>query len=79
MITQTNVKAYVHRLAAEHGVTYIKTNLDHWAENVTRLSGDDVVFDETEELIVALARKGIISNEDVVPLHVSYLREKLQK
>lgn len=71
-----DVGAYIVSLAKLHGVPYIKTAYDDLADMITKLSDDDVELDETELLLIALERAGIIASEDVIPLHISYLREK---
>lgn len=68
---------YIRRLAASHEVTYEETDCDVWASALTRLSDDQVEMDDVELLIIALERAGVLASRDVVPLHVSYLREKL--
>jgi hypothetical protein len=73
----TDVGGYITGLAKLHGVSYVKTSYDELAEVITRLSDDDVVMDETELLLIALERAGVIPSEAVVPLHINYLREKL--
>lgn len=73
----TNVGGYISSLATLHGVSYVKTRYDCLAELITQLSDDDVEMDEKELLLIALERAGIIQSEDVVPLHINYLREKL--
>jgi len=74
-----SVKKYVNNLATRHGITYVKTDIDVWADAVTRVSDDEVKLDPTELLIIALVRAGVIQQGQVVPLHVRYLREKLGK
>lgn len=44
----------------------------------TRLSGDDVVTDELEDLLVALKREGVISGAEMVDLLSQSLAEKHQ-
>ena len=73
----TDVGGYITGLAKLHAVSYVKTSYDELAEVITRLSDDDVVMDETELLLIALERAGVIPSEAVVPLHINYLREKL--
>ena len=66
----------VANLALQHGVTYVKTRGDEFAEAVTRLSGDDVNTDATENLLVALVRRGIIDDHGLVSLLGQHLEEK---
>lgn len=75
-IPRSNTQEFVEKLAREHGTSYVKTPCDAWADTVTRLSGDEVELDQTELLIIQLARDGLIAASDVVSLHVRYLRER---
>lgn len=52
---------YVSFLAKQKGVTYKPTFYDHWANAVTRLAGDEVTSDATDDLRVALTRADAIS------------------
>jgi len=75
-VPKRGVGEHIRRLAAQHNVAYAKTAGDELACAITRLSGDDVEMDEVELLLIALERAGVVSSEEVLPLHVSYLREK---
>ncbi|MFA5170262.1 MAG: hypothetical protein WC426_01755 [Sulfuriferula sp.] len=75
-IPTSGLKEYVINLAKKYNIAYMKTYSDEWSDAVTRLSDDDVVMDDVELLLLALERAGVIARADVVPLHVSYLREK---
>ena len=66
----------IEKLALQHGVTYVRTRGDEFAEAVTRLSEDDVSTDATEELLIALRRRNIIDNEVLVTLLGEHLHEK---
>ena len=56
-----SVRARVEKLAHDHDVHYVKTDLDALAEVVTKLADDEIVkFDETEKLILSLGRTGVI-------------------
>jgi hypothetical protein len=65
--------AIIRSLADRHKVAYTPTATDAWAQHVTRLAGDDVEFDETELLLIALQRAGHISRTDAVLLQADYL------
>lgn len=67
---------FIDSLARTHGVQYAQTPTDVLANTITRLVDDEVVFDKVERQLLALERAGVINSEDVVPLHISYLREK---
>ena len=66
----------VRDLATENGVRYRRSGLDDWAEGVSRLAGDDVSLDRTEELIVALRQAGVITGAERTALHAQYLLER---
>lgn len=76
VIPTTNLRAYITELARQHNVRYALTSDDAMANVITHLADDDVVMDDVEELILALERAGVIEKDDVVPMHVNYLREK---
>lgn len=74
----TDVGNYVRWLAGVHGVRYVPTVADHWAETVTRLAGDEVRSGPVQDLLVALKRAGKLTKEDMARLLVTYLRERKQ-
>jgi len=78
-IPTVGLRDYIVELAKNHSITYKKTSQDDLAEMITSLSGDAVELDEVELLLIALERAGIIESKYVVPLHVNYLREKLNE
>lgn len=65
----------IRRLAAANNIAVVVTSNDVFAHHVTRLSGDDVNFDDIENTIVALQRAGILSRVQAVRLQARYLRE----
>ena len=67
--------AAVLALAKQHGVAYIQTAQDEWAQDVTRLADDDVVLDEIELLLIELQRAGHLSRPEALKLQLNYLRE----
>ena len=75
-LPSSNIKSYVANLARHHDVTYDKTSSDVLAEVITRLSDDEIVTDETEDLIVALARANVIDSQDMGDLLGLYYDEK---
>lgn len=77
MIPTSGLADYITGLARKHGVTYERTSIDALAEVITRLADDNVEIDPVVLLLLALQRAGVIPSEDVVPIHVNYLREKL--
>lgn len=74
----TGVARFVQDLARSYKVVYTVQPMDQWAETVTRLAGDDVRADDTENLLIALKRAGKISTKDVATLTINYLRERKQ-
>ncbi len=77
-IPTVGVDNYVQRLARKHKIKYVFSYMDQWAETVTRLAGDSVRQDRTEDLLIALKRAGKITQQDVARLTVNYLRERKQ-
>jgi hypothetical protein len=78
MFPTTDVGNYVRWLAGFHGVRYVPTAADQWAETVTRLAGDDVRSGPVQDLLVALKRAGKLTKDDMASLLVNYLRERKQ-
>jgi|HubBroStandDraft_1064217.scaffolds.fasta_scaffold1272124_2 hypothetical protein len=72
---QPDTKAAIRALAERHRVTYKPASTDGLAHHITRLAGDDVVFDETEQLLIALQRAGVLSRTEAVLLQADYLRQ----
>jgi hypothetical protein len=64
-------------MADRLGVAYERTSADVLAHHITRLSGDDVILDETELLLVALQRAGHLSRREAVLMQADYLRQVL--
>jgi hypothetical protein len=71
----TPTALYVHELAQRLGVTYTPTYADHWAKSATKLEGDDVPGDATDDLLVALVRAGQMSNAEMIELVMAHHRE----
>lgn len=78
-IPTVDVARFVQELARRYKVAYIPNAMDQWAETVTRLAGDDVRADSTEDLLIALKRAGKISTTDVAALTINHLRERKQR
>ena len=70
---KTAVAEDIRQLARQHGVTYEASALDAWADQVTRLAGDDVELDDVENLLVALVRAKAITSKESTILHAAYL------
>lgn len=75
-IPATGPSKYVDDLARQHNVHYIRTGADALADVITRLADDDVVTDDTENLIVALKRAHVIDVNTMVALLGAYLDER---
>ena len=72
----TSVASEVRKLAKTHNVTAERDSISRLAQTFTRLSGDDVVLDSIEQLLVNLRRKGVMSTSEILALQVRYLSEK---
>jgi hypothetical protein len=72
---QAATAAAIRQMAEEHHVSYVLTPSDALAINISRHSGDDVVPDDVELLLIALQRAGHLSTREVMRLQASYLRE----
>lgn len=77
MIPKSGLAEYITGLAHQHGVRYERTPGDAMADVLTSLADDAVKMDAVALLLIALERAGVVPSEEVVPLHVNYLREKL--
>ena len=74
----SDAAAAIRALAERHNVQYAPTATDAWAGHLTRLAGDEIEFDETELLLIALQRAGHISRTDAVLLQADYLAQARQ-
>jgi D-aminopeptidase len=55
----TYTASVIRRMAARNNVTASENDL--FAHHVTRLSGDDVLLDDVEQMVIALQRAGVLS------------------
>ena len=46
------------------------------ADVITALADDELKMDGVILLLLALERAGVVPSEEVVPIHINYLREK---
>lgn len=76
VIPTKGVARLVCELARKHGVGYIPTPMDQWAQTVTRLGGDEICSGPVQDLLVALKRAGKLSTDEMTALLVNYLREQ---
>ncbi|MCU1739118.1 MULTISPECIES: hypothetical protein [Pseudomonas] len=72
----TSAASEVRKLARAHKVTAKRDGISWMASTITRLSGDTVVLDSIEQLLVNLKRKGVMSTSEILALQVRYLQEK---
>ncbi|WP_273674089.1 DUF6088 family protein [Janthinobacterium fluminis] len=70
----TPTARYVASLAKRLGISYTPTYSDRWAIAVTRLAGDEVSSDTTDDLLVALTRAGKLSPTDMAKLVMEHHR-----
>ena len=75
-MTMKTAETIIRELAARYGVAVQRTALDDWADDATRLSGDDGVVDEVGELVVALRRAQAVDGIELTRLHSRYLDER---
>ena len=73
--SQGATAAHIRNLAQKYHVAYVQTQSDALAQQITRLSGDDVELDEVERMLIALQRTGHLSRAEMVQLQANYLRE----
>ena len=74
-VTSGPTETYIRKLASRHQVVFIPTELDAFAQDVTRLAADDVRLDEVECLLLGLQRAGHLSRPELIRLQAKYLRE----
>ncbi len=75
-IPTTGLSEYISVLAQRSGVRYVPTPTDNLANIITKLSGDEILVDEIEDLLVALKRAKVIDGLTMVHLLGNYLEEK---
>ncbi|MGY2292318.1 hypothetical protein ACW9H6_21170 [Pseudomonas sp. SDO528_S397] len=76
IIPTSGLRRYVLDLAESYQVAYVRTYADEWAQNVSRLAGDDVHTDAIENLVIALKKEKKVTGLEAVHLLTNYLREK---
>lgn len=74
-LATTATARHVLKLARSAGVTFSPTWADQWAVAVTRLAGDEVKSDATDDLLVALTRAGQLSPQDMVRLVMAHHKD----
>lgn len=72
-----SVPEIVAAVAREHSVVYKRTMVDDIADKMSELSGDDVPKpDETRNLLLRLAQRGLITRGVMGTIHAEYLRAR---
>jgi hypothetical protein len=70
------LSSFIVGLARQHGIPCARTGSDALADVITRLADDEIVTDETEDLLVALRRANVIDGPMMVLLLGRYLDEQ---
>ncbi len=73
--SKRDVAAEIADLGRRHNVIYRHTELDELAYHFSRLSDAEVTPDDTENLLIALVRAGVISDAQSMQLLGAYLRQ----
>jgi hypothetical protein len=71
-----SARGHIHRIAAEHGLTYQNDGIAHLARQIENMFGNAVDSDETSNLVIAIRRAGVMDGQDLTRLHGRYLRER---
>ena len=71
-----SVSCKVKKLAATYNVTAERDAMSRMALAITRMSGDVVVLDNVEQLLVNLKKKGVLNKSEILMLQRDYLLEK---
>ena len=74
-VPQDATAAYIQGLAAQHRVSYARTQSVVLAQPMTRLADDAIESDEIECMLFALHRAGHLDLRELIHLQVEYLRE----
>jgi hypothetical protein len=76
-IPTTGLKTFVDELARRHGVRYDRTGTRALAQTITRLADEEVVLDETEQLLIALHKARVIDGAAMRVILSRYVTEAL--
>jgi hypothetical protein len=63
----------IRATARQHGIVGKRTATDDLADNIANLAGDSAVYDEIEDLVVTIQRKGVITAGRATSLYGDYL------
>ena len=75
-VKSSSVAENACKLASVNSISRKRSMRDAWADNVTRLAGDEVQLDEVQTLMVEVRKADILSFPDMVRLSIKYLGEK---
>lgn len=75
-MTTQSIADEIRKLARAHKVTARRDGVSRMAACITSLSGDTVVLDPIEQLLLNLKRKDVISTSELLAMQVRYLKEK---
>ena len=71
----TPTARYVRDLAKSESILFNPIYADRWASSVTKLAGDEVKSDSTDDLLVALTRSGKMTPQDMVALVIKHHKD----
>ena len=71
----TPTAQFVRYLAQVEDIRFNELYVDHWASAVTKLTGDEVKSDATDDLLVALTSSGKLTPVNMVALLIEHHRE----
>lgn len=71
-----SAKREIELLAQQHDVVDLLTESAEMEEVLNKLTIEESGLDETEKLLAALEHAGVLSDEQVMALHIEYLNEK---
>ena len=72
---ELSARETIHQLGAKHGIAHQRAALDELGDAITNLSGDAVVLDETEWLLVELGRRKCVDGRRQMALASAYQNE----
>lgn len=73
-MSQQPTAIYARQLAKREGMVFAPTFADLWAKAVTKLAGDEVQSDKTDDLLVALTLARKLSTRDMTRLVIAHRR-----
>lgn len=76
-IPVVGVAAFVRRLADDAGIASSRDFYSDIADAFSELSDKEVESDQTQDLIIMLSRRGVISSEDAWLIYQAYLNDSV--